>query len=81
MELPIVAPAPVVTEHVVVFRDLFDTHCQLRHFHHDLTGLIVLPHKHLATVARDIVDSVGRGGHRAIGHRAESRLAVGHPGR
>jgi len=25
MELPIVAPAPIVTEHAVVFRDLFDS--------------------------------------------------------
>jgi hypothetical protein len=32
MELPIVAPAPVVTTHTAVFRDLFDHQCQFRHF-------------------------------------------------
>jgi DDE superfamily endonuclease len=57
MELPIVVPAPVVTEHAAVFRDLFDNHCQFRHFQHYLTGLIVLPHKSLANIARGILDS------------------------
>lgn len=60
MELPIVAPAPVVTEHAAVFRDLFDNHCQFRHFQHDLTGLIVLPHKSLANIARCILDSADK---------------------
>ena len=57
MELPIVVPAPVVTEHAAVFRDLFDNHCQFRHFQHYLTGLIVLPNKSLANIARCILDS------------------------
>jgi hypothetical protein len=57
MELPIVVPAPVVTEHAAVFRDLFDNHCQFRHFQHYLTGLIVLPNKSLANIARGILDS------------------------
>jgi hypothetical protein len=57
MELPIVAPAPVVTEHAAVFRDLFDNQCQFRHFQHDLTGLIVLPNKSMANMARCILDS------------------------
>jgi hypothetical protein len=43
MELPIVAPAPVVADHAAVFRNLFDNQCQFRHFQHYLTGLIVLP--------------------------------------
>ena len=43
MELPILEPAPVVAEHAVVFRDLFENQCQFRHVQHDLTGLIVLP--------------------------------------
>jgi hypothetical protein len=43
MELPIVVPAPVVTEHAGVFRDLFENQCQFRHFQHYLTGLMVLP--------------------------------------
>jgi hypothetical protein len=31
MELPIVAPAPMVSNHAGVFRDLFDNPCQFRH--------------------------------------------------
>jgi hypothetical protein len=60
MELPIVGPAPVVAEHAAVFRDLFDNHCQFRHFQHYLTGLIVLPHKSLATMARCILESADK---------------------
>ena len=33
-ELPIVAPAPVVTDHAAVFRDLCDNQCQFRQFPH-----------------------------------------------
>jgi hypothetical protein len=57
MELPIVGPAPVVAEHAAVFRDLVDNHCQFRHCQHDLTGLIVLPNKSMANIARCILDS------------------------
>ena len=57
MELPILEPAPVVTEHAAVFRDLFDNQCQFRHFQHYLTGLIVLPNKSLANMARCILES------------------------
>ena len=57
MELPIVAPAPVVTEHAAVFRDLFENQCQFRHFQHDLTGLIVLPNKSMANISRCVLDS------------------------
>jgi hypothetical protein len=57
MELPIVAPAPVVTEHAAVFRDLCDNQCQFRHCQHDLTGLIILPHKRLTHMARCLLDS------------------------
>src|SRR6266540_5395545 len=57
MELPILTPAPVVTEHAAVFRDLFENQCQFRHFQHYLTGLIVLPNKSLANMARCILDS------------------------
>jgi hypothetical protein len=60
MELPIVAPAPVVTEHAVIFRDLFDNQCQFRHFQHYLTGLIVLPNKSLASIARCILESADK---------------------
>jgi len=60
MELPIVAPAPVVTEHAAVFRDLFDNQCQFRHFQHYVTGLIVLPRKSLTNMARCILDSADK---------------------
>jgi DDE superfamily endonuclease len=60
MELPIVAPAPVVSDHAVLFRDLFENQCQFRHFQHDLTGLIVLPNKSMANIARGILDSADK---------------------
>jgi hypothetical protein len=60
MELPIIVPAPVVSGHAAVFRDLFDNQCQLRHFQHYLTGLIVLPNKSLANMTRCILDSADK---------------------
>jgi DDE superfamily endonuclease len=60
MELPLVAPAPVVTEPAGVFRDLFDNQGQFRHFQPYLTGLIVLPNKSLANMARCILDSADK---------------------
>jgi hypothetical protein len=60
MALPILEPAPVVAEHAVVFRDLFENQGQFRHFQHDLTGLIVLPNKSLANIARCILDSADK---------------------
>src|SRR5215831_2720714 len=60
MDLPIVAPAPIVTQHAVVFRDLFENQWQFRHVQHDLTGLSVLPHKSLANMARCILDSTDK---------------------
>ena len=57
MARPIVAPAPVVTEHTAGLRDLVDNQCQCRPFQHDLTGLMVLPHQSLANMARCILDS------------------------
>jgi hypothetical protein len=60
MELPIIEPAPVVAKHAVVFRDLFENQCQFRHFQHYLTGLIVLPTKSMANIARCILDSADK---------------------
>src|SRR5258705_10304360 len=57
MELPILEPAPVVTEHAGGFRDLFENEGQFRHFQHDLTGLMVLPNQSLANIARCLLDS------------------------
>jgi hypothetical protein len=42
MQLPIVAPAPVVTAHAAICRELFENRCPFRHFQHSLTGLMVL---------------------------------------
>jgi hypothetical protein len=60
MELPIGAPAPIVTEHAAVFRALFDNQGQFRHFQHYLTGLIVLPNKSMANMARCIIESADK---------------------
>jgi DDE superfamily endonuclease len=60
MELPIIVPAPVVSGHAAVFRDLFDNQCQFRHFQHYLTGLIVLPNKSLANITRCTLDSADK---------------------
>lgn len=60
MELPILTPAPVVSEHVAVFRDLFDNQCQFRHFQHYVTGLIVLPTTSVAKMARGVLDSADK---------------------
>jgi hypothetical protein len=60
MELPLIEPAPVVTEHAAVFRDLFENQCQFRHFQHYLTGLIVLPNKSLANIARCTLESADK---------------------
>src|SRR5439155_9612846 len=42
MQLPIVAPAPIVTAQADILRALCEHRCQFRHFQHYLTGLIVL---------------------------------------
>jgi hypothetical protein len=55
MELPIIEPAPVVTEHAAVFRNLFENQCQFRHFQHYLTGLIVLTGKTVDGVLKELI--------------------------
>lgn len=60
MELPIVAPAPLVATHAAAFRDLFANRCQFRHFQDYLTGLMVLENKSLSSMARCIVDSADK---------------------
>jgi len=57
MQLPIIMPAPLVTAHAEVFRDLFENRCQFQHFENYLTGLMVLPNKSMANIARCVVDS------------------------
>ena len=60
MQLPIVAPAPLVTTHAAAFRDLFENRCQFDHFQNYLTGLIVLPNKSLTNIARCVLDSADK---------------------
>lgn len=60
MQLPIVSPAPLVTVHAETFADLFENRCQFRHFQNYLTGLMVLPNKSLANIARCILDSADK---------------------
>src|SRR5919109_419283 len=60
MQLPIVAPAPIVTAHAEIFRDLFENRCQFQHFQNYLTGLIVLDNKSLANITRCILESADK---------------------
>jgi len=60
MQLPIVVPAPLVTAHAGVFRDLFENRCQFRHFQDYLTGLIVLTNKSMANIVRCVLDSADK---------------------
>jgi hypothetical protein len=60
MQLPIVAPAPIVTAHAAIFRDLFENRCQFWHFQHYLTGLIVLDNKSLANITRCVLESADK---------------------
>jgi hypothetical protein len=57
MQLPILAPAPLVVTHAKAFRDLFGNRCQFQHFENYLTGLMVLPNKSMANIARCMVAS------------------------
>jgi DDE superfamily endonuclease len=60
MQLPIVAPAPIVPAHADIFRDPFEHRCQFRHFQPCLTGLIVLDNKSLANIARCGLESADK---------------------
>jgi SRSO17 transposase len=60
MQLPIVAPAPLVITHANVFRDLFENRCQFHHFQNYLTGLIALDNKSLANITRCVLESADK---------------------
>ena len=60
MQLPIVVPAPLVTAHAGVFRDLFENRCQFRHFQNYLTGLMVLSNKSMANIVRCVLNSADK---------------------
>src|SRR5438093_9154913 len=57
MPLPIGAPAPLVTAHADVFRDLCEHRCQFHHFQHYLTGLSVLDNQSRTTSTRGVLES------------------------
>jgi hypothetical protein len=60
MQLPIVAPAPIVTAHAAIFRDLFENRRQFQHFQNYVTGLIVLDNKSLANMTRCVLESADK---------------------
>ena len=60
MQLPLVAPAPVVVEHAEVFRELFENRRQFQHFEHYLTGLMVLSNKSMANISRCVLESADK---------------------
>ena len=60
MQLPLVAPAPVVVEHAQVFRELFENRRQFQHFEHYLTGLMVLENKSMANISRCLLESADK---------------------
>ena len=60
MQLPIVAPAPIIVAHAGAFHDLFENRCQYRHFQNYLTGLMVLPNNSMANIAGCVLDSADK---------------------
>ena len=60
MQLPLVEPAPLVVEHTLAFRDLFENRKQFRHFQNYVTGLLVLDNKTMANMSRCILDSADK---------------------
>ncbi len=60
MQLPIVAPAPIVSEHAEAFRHLFNDERAYQHFQHYLTGLIVLENKSLSNISRCTLESADK---------------------
>jgi SRSO17 transposase len=60
MQVPIVAPAPIVERHTEAFRDLFEDQCQVAHFQHYLTGLMVLDNKTMSNISRCVLNSADK---------------------
>ncbi len=52
MQLPLIAPAPLVIAHSQMFDELFKNRCQIEHVQQYLTGLMVLSNKSMANIAR-----------------------------
>src|SRR5438093_478475 len=82
MQLPIVTPAPIVTAHADIFRDLFENRCQFHHFQNYLTGLIVLDNKSLANITRFFSEAPwfqDRINDRRVAYRLQQTKAVRSP--
>ena len=60
MQLPIIEPAPIVSEHRPAFQDLFKNRCQVQHFENYLTGLMILDNKTMANITRCVLDSADK---------------------
>ena len=60
MQVPIVAPSPIVEKHAEAFRDLFENRCQYEHFQNYLTGLIALENKSLSNISRCVLESADK---------------------
>ena len=60
MQVPIVAPSPIVEKHSVAFRDLFENRCQYEHFQNYLTALMVLENKSLSNISRCVLSSADK---------------------
>lgn len=60
MQLPIVAPAPIVAEHAEAFRSLFRDERSYENFQTYLTGLIVLENKSLSNISRCTLESADK---------------------
>ncbi|NJK52446.1 MAG: transposase [Leptolyngbyaceae cyanobacterium SU_3_3] len=60
MQLPIVAPAPIVSKHAQAFRDLFNDERTFENFQTYLTGLIVLENKSLSNISRCTLQSADK---------------------
>ena len=60
MQLPIVAPAPIVERHAEAFRGLFTDERAYENFQTYLTGLIVLENKSLSNISRCTIESADK---------------------
>lgn len=60
MQVPIVAPSPIVEKHSEAFRDLFENRCQYEHFQNYLTALMVLENKSLSNISRCVLASADK---------------------
>jgi SRSO17 transposase len=60
MQLPIVAPAPIVKQHAEAFRGLFRDERSYENFQTYLTGIIVLENKSLSNISRCTLESADK---------------------